>query len=183
VNRARRSLGLGTACFLAALHAASAEGPDPRTRTEKILSTLEASSDAKRLAKDPIDKAKDALVRARSARVGKDQVHGAELEVLASIWAELAQDLVRAAEVEQKLIDVQKQSAELDMKALRARALTEQTVARRGRAEQKLAAIDENGALAAPAASAVKTKSAPPPSSNEPRRPPLLKPKAGPEKR
>lgn len=57
---------------------------------------------------------------------------------MALTWAKVADDLVRTAESEKKLSEVQRAVAELDQKAVRTQALIEQTIARRGRAELNL---------------------------------------------
>lgn len=87
----------------------------------------------------PLAKAKAAQQRARNARGAGDLHHATELDVLALTWAQVADDLVRTAAAEKKLSELQKQVSELEQKAVRTQALIEQTIARRGRAEQNLA--------------------------------------------
>ncbi|MEI9940532.1 MAG: hypothetical protein WDO69_25235 [Pseudomonadota bacterium] len=124
---------------------AHAAGPDPAAETQSLLAKLDAP-ETRSLVQAPVAKAKAAQQRAQSARGAGDLQHATELDALALTWARVADDLVRTAESEKKLADVQKAVAELEQKAVRTQALIEQTIARRGRAEQNLKS-------AAPAAS------------------------------
>ncbi|HEX3774877.1 MAG TPA: hypothetical protein VHV51_10465 [Polyangiaceae bacterium] len=94
------------------------------------------------LVAEPLGKAKAAEERAKNARASGDLQHATELDVLALTWAQVASDLVRTAAAEKKLAEVQKQLGELEQKAARSQALIEQTIARRGRAEQNLATFE-----------------------------------------
>ena len=66
----------------------------------------------------------------------------ANLDALALTWAQVADDLVRTAAAEKKLGDLQKQVTDVEQKSVRTQALIEQTIARRGRAEQNLNALE-----------------------------------------
>jgi len=146
---------------------ALAAGPDPAADTQSLLAKLDAP-ETRNLVQVPVAKAKAAQQRAASARGAGDLQHATELDALALSWARVAEDLVRTAQSETKLAEVQKAVTDLEQKAVRTQALIEQTIARRGRAEQNLksapaasksesAKPGKDAAKAAPAA-AVKAK-------------------------
>jgi hypothetical protein len=120
--------------FEPAVHAA---GPDPAAEAQSLLAKLDAP-ETRSLVQAPVERAKAAQKRAQSARDAGDLQHATELDALALTWARVADDLVRTADSEKKLADVQKAVADLEQKAVRTQALIEQTIARRGRAEQNL---------------------------------------------
>ena len=135
---------------------ALAAGPDPAAEAQRLIAKLD-TPETLRVVQDPVSKAKAAQQRAHSARGGGDLKHATELDALALTWAQVADDLVRTAASEKKLADLQKAVSDLEQKAVRTQALIEQTIARRGRAEQNLK--NEPSAPAAgksPAASKVK---------------------------
>ena len=167
--------GLAVVSFEAAAHAA---GPDPAAETQSLLTKLDAP-ETRNLVQAPVAKAKAAQQRAQSARGAGDLQHATELDALALTWAKVADDLVRTAESEKKLADVQKAVADLEQKAVRTQALIEQTIARRGRAEQNLKTVapapssapkseaakpSKDPGKAAPAAQAPASQAAPKPS-------------------
>jgi hypothetical protein len=130
---------------------ASGAGPDPAAQTKALLAQLD-KPEHKALVRDPVTKAKAAQQRADGARAAGDLKHATELDALALSWAQVADDLVKTAAAEKKLGDAQKQTAELEQKAVRTQALIEQTIARRGRAEQNLnSGATPAGSKAAPA--------------------------------
>ncbi len=88
-------------------------------------------------------RAKDALRRSDEARGGGDTTHAALLDALGLEWAETARDLSRAAAAEKKLAEVQQRIGDTEQKLTRAKALLDDTVARRGRAEQKLRDLEQ----------------------------------------
>jgi hypothetical protein len=138
--------------------AAHAAGPDPASEAQGLLAKLDAPG-TRELVQAPVAKAKAAQQRAQSARGAGDLQHATELDALALTWAHVADDLVRTAQSEKKLADVQKAVIDLEQKAVRTQALIEQTIARRGRAEQNL----KN---AAPTASPASKSEAPKPSKD-----------------
>jgi hypothetical protein len=127
--------------------AARAAGPDPAAETTRLLAALQ-QPETRTVVQDPVAKAKAAQQRAQSARGAGDLQHATELDALALTWAQVADDLLRTATSEKKLADLQKAVSDLEQKAVRTQALIEQTIARRGRAEQNL-----KSQPAAPAAS------------------------------
>jgi hypothetical protein len=151
VNRTRLSAAFVCASLsvLGSATAARAAGPDPAAETTRLLAKLDAP-ETRALVKDPVEKAKAAQQRAQSARGSGDLQHATELDALALTWAQVADDLVRTAASEKKLADVQKSVSDLEQKAVRTQALIEQTIARRGRAEQNLKSLP--AVVAAPAA-------------------------------
>jgi hypothetical protein len=143
VKRARLPAAFALSAALSSLAvfgiqpAAHAAGPDPAAEAQSLLAKLEAP-ETKNLVEAPVAKAKAAQERAKNARGAGDLLHATELDALALTWAKVADDLRRTAESEKKLADVQKAVADLEQKAVRTQALIEQTIARRGRAEQNL---------------------------------------------
>jgi len=123
--------------WLALEQSALASGPDPAAEAQRLITKLDVA-DSRDLVKDPVTKAKAAQQRAQSARGAGDLLHATELDALALTWAQVADDLVRTAASEKKLAELQKSVADLEQKAVRTQALIEQTIARRGRAEQNL---------------------------------------------
>lgn len=123
-------------CGAAAVAAAAA-----RDRTAAVgatLTELRHYPAHAQLAKEPIERAEHALRRARDARAAGDHEHAVLLEQVAEEWADTGRDLVRAAQVENEVAALQKRNAELETKVVRARALLEETLARRGRAQTSL---------------------------------------------
>jgi hypothetical protein len=116
---------------------ALAAGPDPAAEAQSLLAKLD-TAETRSLVQAPVAKAKAAQQRAQSARGAGDLQHATELDALSLSWAKVADDLVRTAESEKKLAEVQKAVADLEQKAVRTQALIEQTIARRGRAELNL---------------------------------------------
>ena len=154
---------------------ALAAGPDPAAEAQSLLSKLD-KPETRSLVQAPVEKAKAAQKRAQSARGAGDLQHATELDALALTWAKVAEDLVRTAESEKKLAEVQRAVADLDQKAVRTQALIEQTIARRGRAELNLK--NAAPANAASAASTTGKKDATKPAKE----PPKAAPAKGPAK-
>jgi hypothetical protein len=130
---------------------AFAAPPEPRAQADALIQKLDAPATRERVAA-PLAKAKEARTRAQSARGSGDLKHAAELEGLALLWAEVADDLLSAADAEQKLSDVQKKAGELERKLLDTQALVEQAIARRGRAQQNLMDAEQKSKSQPPAA-------------------------------
>jgi len=159
---------------LALEHTALAAGPDPAAEAQRLLTKLDVA-ESRDLAKDPVSKAKAAQQRAQSARGAGDLLHATELDALALTWAQVADDLVRTAASEKKLAELQKSVADLEQKAVRTQALIEQTIARRGRAEQNLKteapASKPDAAKASPAGKPGKLPAPPPTAAPSPAKP------------
>lgn len=90
---------------------------------------------------EPIAHAEDALRRSADALGGGDSNHAGLLNALGLEWAETARDLARAAKAEATLTSTQRRVSETEEKLSRAKALLDDTVARRGRAQQKLESL------------------------------------------
>lgn len=109
---------------------------------EKVIHELEAkgagNAEAARVVAEPLKNAKRALERAHGARTSGDQAHARMLDGLALEWAETARELDRAAAAEQVALAIGKRAHDVSTKADRARALLEETQARRGRAAAEL---------------------------------------------
>lgn len=104
----------------------------------KAIDAKATDPKAKKLIASSVEHAKEALERAHGARAAGDISHAAMLEGLALEWAQNAQDLVKAATAEQVAEASADKAREAAVRAERARALLEETQARRGRAEAEL---------------------------------------------
>jgi hypothetical protein len=140
------------------------EPPSDRAVAEQILAQLApaasataaaapaasaspASSSDRALTQAPLDEAKRALERASGARRSGDVRHAEQLEGLAREWAETARDVVRAAAVEADAGALEVAAADAGLRAERARALLEESISRRGRAEAELDKLTSDGGL------------------------------------
>jgi hypothetical protein len=140
-----------------------------------IVRELEAkgatAQETARVTAEPIKAVKLALERARGARVAGDEAHARMLDGIALEWAETARDLDRAATVERAATAEGQRALEAQTKADRARALLEETQARRGRTAAELARVEAEAKDATKGAAdaeqrrleAAKQKKAPPP--------------------
>lgn len=95
-----------------------------------------------KLVADPVRRARKALERAHGARASGDTAHAKMLDGVALEWAETARDLIRAADAEAAATRTATAAKEVAGKAERARALLEETQARRGRAEAELQRLE-----------------------------------------
>jgi chromosome segregation ATPase len=149
-SRRLLSLALAVPILLLGGVALGSKTGDARTRAEALLATLSGDPASAHLAHGSIEPARHALSRAEDARAAADYPHAAQLEELALEHAETGADLVKSAETEAKLAKAQKELSDLETKITRARALLEETVARRGRAQAKLDELDKKPAAPAP---------------------------------
>lgn len=153
---------------------AAGQGESDKTVAERILADLAAPSadggvapepalvpaDAGPMAKDagaraaltaePVRAAQQALERAAGARLAGDARQGELLEGVAREWAETARDLVRAAKAEAEGADLESRAAQAGLRAERQRALLEEAIARRGRAEVELDKVAPDGGAPLP---------------------------------
>jgi len=121
-----------------------------KAAAEQILAAMArvpagSSSAEPTLARTPIEEAQRALDRAAGARRSGDSRHAEMLEGLAREWAETARDVVRAAAVEADAGALEVAAADAGVKAERSRALLEESIARRGRAEAELEKLSADG--------------------------------------
>ena len=151
MKRARHpaAFAFATLAYLGSPRVLCAAGPDPAAETQRLLKLVDTPA-THSVVQDPVSQAKAAQQRADSARGAGDLLHSTELQALALTWAQVADDLVRAAAAESKLAEVQKAVADLEQKSVRTQALIEQTIARKGRAEQNLASLGTPPAPVAP---------------------------------
>jgi hypothetical protein len=117
---------------------AIAQSTSDRAAVEQILAAAGSSSADAALLKAPLGEAKKALGRARDARNAGDIAHAEMLEGLAREWAETARDLTRAAAIEADAGALETSASQANLKAERGRALLEEAISRRGRAEAEL---------------------------------------------
>jgi len=129
--------------------AAFADPVSDKAVAEQILASMAATSDSSMQAvtRAPVDEAKRALERADGARRAGDVHHAELLEGLGREWAETARDLVRAVSVEADAGALEMAAAEAGVGAERARALLEEAIARRGRAEAELEKLSADAGL------------------------------------
>jgi hypothetical protein len=105
---------------------------------EQIMATAASSSADAVLLRTPFDETRKALERAAGARRSGDVPHAELLEGLAREWAETARDLARAAAIEADAGALESSASQAALRAERARALLEEAISRRGRAEAEL---------------------------------------------
>lgn len=142
-------LALALSCSLAY---ADASGGSAR-KAKQLIESIEATPEQRKVAVDPLEKAKSALERSQNARGSQDSAHADLLAELALEWAEAARDLTRAAELEKKASLLQEKAAKIEAKSVRAMTIVEAAVARRGRAQVKLEALEAGQQPKADAAS------------------------------
>lgn len=154
---------------LVLLWAPLALGAD-RDEAERLVAQSAQAPEAPSAARE-LEAARRSLQRARGARDRGDAGSAERLEGLARTWAEAARDVVQAVRAEAELVKAQKALLEARSQVERGRALLEETLSRRGRAQVELDRIEADSpkrrgaAKAAPGSSggAVKPKAAPGP--------------------
>lgn len=124
---------------------------------------------------EPLRFARVALERAKSTSAAGDAPHSGLLEALALEWAETGRDLQRTGEREHTAGRLEREAAAVEAKLLRAQALLEQTVARRGRAQVE---VDQASQARAVTGAQAASLHPPSPKSKPPQVPPA--PNAGP---
>jgi hypothetical protein len=112
----------------------------------------EAGSATAKVVAEPVAQAKRALARAHGARAAGDAAHARMLDALALEWAETARELLRAAAAETTAAEAARRAREVATQLERARALLEETQARRGRAAAELERLETLSREAAQAA-------------------------------
>lgn len=157
---AGRRVALALSLLAAEAFARSAAAEDnARLRAEATLKGVEAQSKEKELVGPLVARARKALERASSARKSGDHAHGSQLEALALELSAAAEDLLRTHTAEATAKSAEQKAIDLETRVVRARALVEQAAARRGRASERLRAVEAERGRAAPASS--KTKKVP----------------------
>lgn len=133
--------------LLLAARPAGAETPNStRQQAQQILTELEADSEHRPLTDAAVNQARAALGRASEERRNKRHERAAVLEKVALTWAGLGRALVRTVELEKEASDLEKEQNALETKLKRARALLEETLARRARARAALDKLEQPAA-------------------------------------
>jgi hypothetical protein len=136
--------------------------PGDGAAAQALLREIEANAAADperlRVVAEPVASAKRALERARGALTSGDEAHARMLYGLALEWAEAARDFDRAATAEKAAARASKQAYEVQTKAERARALLEETQARRGRTAAELTRVKAESREAAQGAADVEAQ-------------------------
>jgi len=145
-----------------ALATAATETAD-RAAASAAIAALQANESHRRIAADPLARARHALERADGARSAGDHEHGALLEALAREWAEGSGDLLRTTAAETEANEQHRRASEAESKARRAHTLIEETVARRARAAETLKAMEGAGVPLPPSGASAKPKAPPAP--------------------
>lgn len=123
---------------------ALAQAHSDRAVAERLLTELsKLAAEDRPVVHGPVEHAQRALERAESARGGGDARAGELLEGLAREWAETGRDVLVAAKAEADAGALQAEAAQAKVKAERARALLEEAITRRGRAEAELRQLSE----------------------------------------
>jgi hypothetical protein len=143
IPRVRKSVALFLlACALGAAPLALAGAADDRAVAEAILAELDRDEAHKALVAQTVAKAKDALERARRMRAAGDEAHAKLADGVAREWAEMARDLVKAADMEATAASARRDALDAGALLDRERALLEEGIARTGRLRAQLEAAE-----------------------------------------
>jgi chromosome segregation ATPase len=127
--------------------------PGDGATAQGILRELSAKAakdqDVAQVVAEPIQNVKRALERAHGARAAGDEAHARILDGLALNWAEAGRDLDRAAAAEKVATTTSEKANEVHTRAERARALLEETQARKARAAAELIRAESDAREAA----------------------------------
>jgi hypothetical protein len=129
--------GIALAIALGLGFGASARG-DERSNTVALLALLEKDTAHGPLIADDVKQARDALERATRMHDANDEKRARLAEGLAAEWAQVARDLVRAAEAEGAATDARLAANDAGAHADRERSLLEEGIARQGRLRAEL---------------------------------------------
>jgi len=143
-SRASRRLSLvALALVLSAgvVHVASAK-EDDRAVAESALKEAEASPRGKEIAKEPIQRAREALERAQRLRDVRDEPRARLCDGLARTWAETARDVVKAAELEARAGAARSLALDAGAQVERERAQLEEGLGQEGRLRAQIEAIE-----------------------------------------
>jgi colicin import membrane protein len=125
------------------LCASSARAEDSaRARAERIARALESAAADRVVVAPVLARARHALERAANARRAGDHRHGSELEALALELAQSAADMQREKVAQTRVSEMERKALDAETRLVRARALVEQTAARRGRAAERLRELE-----------------------------------------
>ncbi|HEX2881737.1 MAG TPA: hypothetical protein VHO25_19565 [Polyangiaceae bacterium] len=150
--------GLVVTCLVVGwANAATAEVQGPRQQAQQLIAELESKTDQRALVDGPLTRARAALNRATQARALKQLEQASVLERIALGWAQLGQVLIKTVALEAAATKLETTQNDLDTRIKRARALLEETLARRARAQETLKKLEPP----APAATAAPASAAP----------------------
>jgi hypothetical protein len=105
---------------------------------QAIVDELGKDAGHQTLVAEPLDLARRAIERGVRLRALGDEAHAKAADGLAREWAEMARDLVRAAEAETKAADVRRKALDEQVQLERTRALVDEGIARVGRLKAEL---------------------------------------------
>lgn len=149
----RPASALGAVLLALGLASAPAHAEEgARAQAERIARELGAQTANRALLGPLLERVRSALERAANARRAGDQRHGSELEALALELAQSAVDLVREKQAQGRVDESEQKAQSAETRVLRARALVEQTAARRGRAAERLRELELEKANPTPGA-------------------------------
>jgi hypothetical protein len=134
----RRVAGIiaaAASCFVAS--GAWAQAGD-RDVALAIVDELGKDAGRQALVAEPLDLARRAIERAIRLRAVGDEAHAKAADGLAREWAEMARDLVRAADAEEKAAAVRRKALDEQVQFERTRALVYEGIARVGRLKAEL---------------------------------------------
>lgn len=134
-TRARPAVSLVlTTAFIAASGQAAPSHADLTAQVER----LERDASIRALVKEPVGRAHRALDRAHAMEQTGDSKHAALLRDTAAEWLAMASDLIRTAAAEARARTAEKDLVDAETKLVRGRALLEETIARKSRAEAQM---------------------------------------------
>jgi hypothetical protein len=137
--------------------------------TAQALAELERDTVHRTALTSTIDKARRALTRAHAMDQAGDARHAAALRAVAREWVGCGNALVRTSDAEARADKAEKTGEDLETKRARGRALLEETIARRGRAQALLDQLDRETQAPPPAEADAKAKKpAPKPAAKKP---------------
>lgn len=119
--------------------AGRAEAPPPDAAA--AVARVEVEPDAS-VVREPLDKAKKAIERARGARDAGDVQHSHMIDDIARLWVKVAEQLIRATRFEAETKKVSDETRALEVQVERARALLTETQSRHGRAVAELEQLE-----------------------------------------
>lgn len=138
VRRLTRPLLAASLVLTTAFGAASGRATPSQADLAAQVDRLERDAATRALVKDPVARAHRALDRAHAMEQTGDSSHATLLRDTAAEWLGMAADLIRAAAAEARARSAEKDLVDTETKLVRGRALLEETIARKSRAEAQL---------------------------------------------
>ena len=137
--------GVALSIALGLAVAATARGDD-RATAEALLLPVEHDPVHASVTADAVKEARASLERGRRMRDANDEPRARLAEALGRRWAEVARDLVRAAEAEQAATAARLAADDAGARAERERSLLEEAIATKGRLQAELDAVQSRSA-------------------------------------